>query len=186
MRLRRFWFIVKQRARVILSILAIYISLTGLVTFSLFILEESIQMATFGTWPAQEAKDWYLVREGCERIKDTNQALKFINNSLGWIQPLAFFAYRSYGKSTESYIAGLEAKIFANAPELFEGRKITASFTPQEVSDTPDGYVHVNRRVSFVSKERHPAGISNRIAGMVSVQGNKVVIKEPDEKSLDE
>ncbi|HOV88228.1 MAG TPA: hypothetical protein PLM79_17870 [Syntrophobacteraceae bacterium] len=181
MRLRRLWFIVKQRARVILSILAIYISVTGLVTFSLFITEESIQMATFGTWPAQEAKDWYLVREGCERIKDTNRALKLINNCLGWIQPLAFFAYRSYGKSTDSYVAGLEAKIFANAPEIFEGRKITASFTPQEVRDTPDGYMHTNRRVTFISKERLPAGVSCRITGLVSVEGNKVVIKEPDE-----
>jgi hypothetical protein len=180
MRLHRLCLIVKQRARVILSALAIYISVTGLVTFSLFILEESIQMATFGTWPAQEAKDWYLVRQGCERIKDTNQALKLINNCLGWIQPLAFYAYRSYGKATDTYVAGLEAKIFANAPELFDGRNITASFTPQEVHATPDGYAHVNRRVCFLSKERHSAGVACRITGVLSLEGGKVVITEPD------
>ena len=142
-------------------------------------------MATFGTWPAQEAKDWHLVHLGCERIKETNRALKLINNCLGWIQPLAFYAYGSYGKATDCYVAGLEAKIFANAPEVFDGRKITVSFTPQEVRETPDGYLHINRRLSFLSKEKRPAGASRQITGLVSVQGSKVLITEVDVKALE-
>jgi hypothetical protein len=174
------WAKITTKARVILSLLAVYISVTGLVTFSLFITEESIQMSVFGSWPAQDAKDWQTVHLAYRRIIDANKLLKTINYSIGWIQPLAFLGYRSYGQSTDVYIKGLEAKIFANAPELFDGREITVSFIPQEVRVTPDGYLHVNRRVSFLSKEKRPASVSCRITGLVSVQGNKVVITEAE------
>ncbi len=176
------WAKIRTKAKVILSILAVYISVTGLVTFSLFILEESIQLCVFGSWPAQDAKDWQTVHLAYRRIIDTNKLLKTINYSIGWIQPLAFLGYRSYGQSTDIYIKGLEAKIFANAPELFDGENLTVSFIPQEVRETADGYLHINHRVSFLSKERRPAGVSCRITGVVSAQGNKVVMKETDDK----
>jgi len=58
----------------------------------------------FGTWPAQDAKDWEVVRFGLERIKNVNSTLKTINYSLGWIQPLAFVSYKAYGEAAEVYI----------------------------------------------------------------------------------
>jgi hypothetical protein len=179
-RLHRIWMRITHKGKVVLSVLAVYISVTGLVTFSLFIVEESIQTAMFGTWQAIDAKDWRIVMFGADRIRDANQLLISVNYSFGWIQPLSFFAYRAYGQATDAYLQGLEAKIFANAPELFEGRKITASFTPREVSQTPDGYAHVNHRVCYLSKEKHPVGISRPIKGVLSLDGNRVVITEPD------
>jgi hypothetical protein len=127
---------IRRRGKAILSVLAIYISVTGLVTLSLFICEESIQWAMFGTWRAQDAKDWELVRFGCERMRDANTLMKTINYSLGWIQPLAFLAYRAFSESTDSYIWSLEARIFANAPEIFAGKTMTFAFTPQTVAET--------------------------------------------------
>ena len=173
------WAKIATKAKVFISILAVYISVTGLVTFSLFILEESVQTCMFGTWPAQDAKDWEVVRFGLERIKNTTVTLKVINYSLGWIQPLAFVAYKSYGEAADVYIAGLEAKLFANAPHLFEGKTVTVTFTPQVVAENPPGeYKHTNHNVTFLSKQRHPVGVSQRITGLVSVEGIQVKISE--------
>ncbi|MCK8600087.1 hypothetical protein [Desulfoferrobacter suflitae] len=167
---------IKSKAKVIVSTLAVYISTAGLVTFSLFILEESIQTAMFGTWPAQEAKDWAVVQFGCDRIRDANRALKLMNYTLGWIQPLAFLAYKSYGESTDIYIQGLEAKIFANAPELFAGRAVTFSFNPQSVTTSSEGFHHVNRRIHVVSPTKLQPGIQHRVTGRVTVAGNQLII----------
>jgi hypothetical protein len=182
-RIRRILLLMKHRAKVILSVLALYISFSGLVTFSLFILEESIQTAMFGTWPAQDAKDWEVVKFGCERIRDANWALKAVNYSLGWIQPLAFVAYRSYGKSTDIYIQGLEARIFANAPELFAGREMSFSFTPEAKRDSPEGTLHINRNLTFISRRSYPAGVRHRLTGTVSVDGNRIIIREAESPS---
>ena len=170
---------IERRGKAILSVLAIYISVTGLVTFSLFVLEESLQTAMFGTWPAQDAKDWELVRFGCDRMRDANRMLKAINYSLGWIQPVAFLAYKDFSKSADSYIQGLEARIFANAPEVFQGRTMTFAFTPQTVVETPEGlFVHVNHRLRFVSPVRLPVGRARRVTGSVSDEGDQVVVRE--------
>jgi len=62
-----------QRLKSFLSNVAVILSILGIITFSLFIFEEAIQMATFGTWPAQYAKDWDLVMEGADTIASINQ-----------------------------------------------------------------------------------------------------------------
>lgn len=172
------WARIRTKARVILSVLAVYISATGLVTFSLFITEESIQTSMFGTWQAISANDWSAAMLGYDCIRSANGLLKTVNNSLGWIQPLSFLAYRSYGNATDAYVRGLEARIFANAPELFENRTVTVSFVPREVHETSDGFVHVNRRIAFVSKQKRPSGAPIEITGVVSLQGGKVLIAE--------
>ncbi len=176
------WAKIRGKVKVFLSILAVYISATGLVTFSLFITEESIQTAMFGTWQAISANDWNAAKHGYDCIRAANRLLKSVNNCLGWIQPLSFLAYRSYGNSTDAYIHGLEARIFANAPELFNGQQVTVSFVPQDVRETHDGFLHTNRRVSFLSKDKRPTGVSCQVTGVISVNSNKVVITEADGK----
>jgi len=176
------WAKIRSRLKVFLSILAVYISATGLVTFSLFIAEESVQTSIFASWQAISANDWHAAKHAYDCIKRANSLLKTVNCGLGWIQPLSFLAYRSYGNSTDAYIHGLEARIFANAPELFNGQQVTVSFIPLEIRETPDGYLHVNRRMSFLSKEKRPAGLSCQITGVIAVYGNKVTIKEADDE----
>lgn len=163
-----------------LSVLAIYLSLAGLITFSLFILEESIQTAMFGTWPAQDAKDWELVQFGSERMREANTCLKTINYCFGWIQPLAFVSYRSFGKSVDLYIASLEARIFANAPELFHARTFSFAFTPQSVAPCPEGWLYTSGRVTVISAKRHPQGISCRISGEISLDESsaRIIVSE--------
>lgn len=168
----------KFKAKAVLSAFAIYISISGLVTFSLFIVEESIQTAMFASWPAQDAKDWHTVKFASERIKEANQLLRAINFSLGWIQPLAFLAYNSYARSTDVYINGMEAKIFANAPELFAGERVTITFFPQEVQQIAKGFLHINRNVCLISKTRYPPGSRIRVSGLVAVEDGRIIIEE--------
>lgn len=172
------WGKLKSRAKVFLSILAVYISATGLITFSLFITEESIQTAMFGTWQAIEGKDWETVKFGCERIKDATSLLKSLNYSIGWIQPFSFVAYRSYGQATDAYIQGLEARIFANAPELYDGKAVTFAFTPISVANGPEGYVHTSGKIAFISPTEHSRGMRKRVTGMVSVAGERIIVRE--------
>lgn len=165
-------------ARIALSCLALYLSATGLVTFSLFIIEESIQTSMFGTWQASDAGDWWTVKFAADRIGEANRLLQLINIGGGWIQPLSFLAYRSYGRATEAYLAGLEAKLLARAPELFAGRIVTVSFTALEARPTPSGYAYINRGLTVLSPVRYPPGIPRRLTGLVSIQGGRVVITE--------
>jgi len=158
MKPRRGRSIVTRRARIALSVLALYLSASGLVTFSLFIIEESIQTAMFGTWQASDAGDWWTVKFAADRISDANRLLRMINIAGGWIQPLSFLAYRSYGRATEAYLAALEAKLLAKAPELFVGRIVTVSFTALEARPVPSGYAHTNHRLTVLSPIRHPTG----------------------------
>ena len=180
MKPRRGRSIVTRRARIALSVLALYLSASGLVTFSLFIIEESIQSAMFGTWQASDAGDWWTVKFAADRISDANRLLRMINIAGGWIQPLSFLAYRSYGRATEAYLAALEAKLLAKAPELFVGRIVTVSFTALEARPVPSGYAHTNHRLTVLSPVRHPTGVPRRLTGLVSVQGSQVVITETD------
>ena len=81
-----------KRLKSFLSNIAFILSILGIVTFSLFILEEAVQVTIFGTWPAQNAKDWDLVLEGCDTM------------------------------ATDYYVQALRKKVLANAPECFEGK----------------------------------------------------------------
>ncbi len=90
-------------------------------------------MATFGTWPAQDAKRWDLVIRGADTIRATNRTLKIINYAVGWIQPIAFLAYRRYAISQDFYVDALLAKCFAHAPEMFIGRTIHVKFFIQRI-----------------------------------------------------
>jgi hypothetical protein len=161
----------RVKIRTVLTSLAVYISVTGLVTFSLFICEESVQTAMFGTWPAQDAGDWYTVKFGVERMKEANQLLKIINYSFGWIQPLAFVSYRAYGRSTDAYIAGCEAKLFAHAPTIFNGEDVTITFTPEDTRAD----LYINRRISVRTSSRLILGKPSRVQGRVAVNDDDTV-----------
>ncbi len=166
------------RIKAILSAFALYLSLSGLVTFSLFLLEESIQTAMFGTWPAQDAKDWITAKSGLSAITAATKALNTMNNALGWVQPLAWVAYHAYGRSSQVYIDGLQAKIFANAPELFDGETISVTFTPQAVTFSDGSYQCTNRAITVLSKSPCAPSVSFRMTGRVSVASGVTRITE--------
>jgi len=111
----------------------LYITVAGLITFSLFILEESFQTIMFGTWPAQDAKRWDIVKTGTDLMRTTTQTMRILNYTAGWIQPIAFISYRSYALSADYYVKALTAKVFANAPHLYNNENVDFIFTPRIV-----------------------------------------------------
>ena len=134
----------------ILRLLFAYIAICGLAMFPAFIFQEAIQVAIWGTWPAKKANNWGLVLTGCDLIKNINRGLKIINYSAGWVQPLAFFSYRSFSKATDYYIMGLEHQILAHAPEEFVGRTIEFEFVPLKIIQDKDGIKLMHNRIQIV------------------------------------
>jgi len=117
------------------------LTIMGIVTFSLFILEESLQTVMFGTWAAQDAGNWSLVLKGIDTNRKINETLKFMTKWFGWIQPFAWIAYASYGKSMDYYLDSLENKIMTKDPMLMDGRAIRIDFRPKAARKNEDGTV---------------------------------------------
>jgi len=136
-----------KKAKGVLGKIAIIISIMGLVTFSLFIMEEAFQTVMFGTWAAQDAKDWELVYDGTVTMYAINKTMKILNYCAGWIQPFAFFAYRSYGQAGDYYVKALRSKIFAHRPEIFVGKYVEFNFIPIKLEIEKDYFRLINGRI---------------------------------------
>lgn len=156
----------------ILAITMMILTVMGVVTFSLFILEEAFQTVMFGTWAAQDAQDWPTVKAGLDLMCRIQTTLKWVNYLTGWIQPLAFIAYGSYAKSAQYYIQALQAKTLAHAPELFIGEKITLSFTPRTQEIRADGSIlATNGKIQVVLPAGLPEG-AYRLSGRLEANAN--------------
>ncbi|MBW1928862.1 MAG: hypothetical protein JRJ13_06870 [Deltaproteobacteria bacterium] len=172
-----------QRLKSFLSNAAVVLSILGIITFSLFIFEEAIQMATFGTWPAQYAKDWDLVMEGADTIASINQSMKMVNYSVGWLQPLAFFSYRAYGKATDYYVASLRKKVLVNSPRCFVGRKVEFVFIPARIQPERQKVKLVNGNLSIIT-DSIPETQKVLVSGVVERDGDLLVIKADSVKPV--
>lgn len=155
--------------------IAIILSIMGLVTFSMFICEEAFQTAMFGTWPAQDAKDWAQVKRGCDIMEGANSAMKFINYGFGWIQPLALLSYYEYGKSASYYIESLRIKAFAHCPECFDGETILFHFKPNAMLDEWPR----NGRIVIMKEVPWKPGDIFRIKGKVMAGKDGLVMVSP-------
>ena len=164
------------RVKRFLSQLVIILSILGIITFSLFIFEESIQMATFGTWPAQDTGDWMLVLKGLDTISSINKAMKAVNYSVGWLQPFAFFSYRAFGKATDYYVESLKRKVFANSPECFLGRKVEFVFIPKRIEKEGSRVKLINGRICVLTSSI-PDTQKILVSGIIERKGNLLIVK---------
>ena len=123
------------------TLLMIYLATAGLVSFSLFILEEALQTAMFSTWAAKDAKDWQLVLEANRFFKETNRSMLKINKYFGWLNPFSYTAYDAYGSATQYIILSNESQIACFAPELLiQGQDVVTL----NLKIRSKGYDHVN------------------------------------------
>ena len=127
------------RFNLILKIFAVYAGLVGFVTFPLFILEESAQMATFGTWAAKNTGNPEHLLRGVEVIDLCNRMTIIINRTAGWIQPLSFYSYEYWVQGSQYYADSLRASILAQNPEVFLGKEVEFEFSPKAIEILPDG-----------------------------------------------
>ena len=140
--------------KTLLYAIAIYISVAGLITFSLFICEEAFQTVMFGTWPAKQVQQWHLVKSGSDLMERINHKSKIINTWFGWIQPVAYVAYNAYIESADYYIKSIRSEAFANEPGLFLGEQVSFEFTPLEITFADDGrFLAVNKKVGVLTSD---------------------------------
>jgi hypothetical protein len=164
------------RLKLWLMIIGAYLSISGLVTFALFIHEEAIQTVMFGTWPAKDVRQYEIVLTGTNLMRKINLSAKIINYSIGWIQPLAFFSYRAYAKATDYYILSTEAEAFAHAPHLFVGKQVSLNFVPNRIETLNDGkYLLTNGRIGVVH-DTMPQIKAQMITGILKEQGKYLII----------
>ena len=155
-----------------------YLALAGLITFSMFILEESSQTITFGIWPAKNARAWANVKRGLDLMENINTTLKIVNYSVGWVQPLAFISYRAYSEATDSFIESSIVEVLANEPELYLNRKIRIEFIPRSIESLEDGsFLATNGRLNARRSERPVIGQVIRVEGILKKIDGKLVIE---------
>jgi hypothetical protein len=133
----------------ILASIGILLSILGLVTFSQFIVEESIQTVMFGTWAAQDAEDWKTVKLGSDLIKKQTALLQKINKYFGWIQPLAWISYGEYAKSAKYYTGALDAKILAHEPSLYLDETVTINIVISKYTEH-EGFIQIHSPKIYV------------------------------------
>jgi len=161
-----------------LAIITVVLSLMGIVTFSLFILEESFQTIMFGTWPAQDANRWDIVLDGSDMMENVAHTMKWVNYSVGWIQPLAFISYGAYQKSAFFYVEGLRAKAFAHEPGLFVGRDVTIIGRPRTWRRlTPNAWVLEYGQVHVISREEPNGRNLQSLTGRLVLVGNTLFLE---------
>ena len=160
----------------VLKGLIAYMALVGLVTFPLFIMEESHQVLTFGTWPAQDAKRWDLVMTGTSMMEKNLIIMDRVNTYFGWIQPLAWLSYRAYHESAEFYTEALRAKVFAYAPELFVGEHVQFRFKPNSISTLEDGSYAASNGNVRVLYGSPPGMVMQDVKGVLMQDGNLLTI----------
>jgi hypothetical protein len=155
-----------------------YLALAGLITFSMFILEESLQTTTFGIWPAKNAKAWANVKRGLDLMDNINTTLKVINYSVGWFQPLAFISYRAYSEASDSFIEGSIAEVLANEPDLYVNCKVRVELVVKKIESLQDGtWLAIGGRVAAKVKSQPELGETLHVEGTLKKRNEKLVIE---------
>jgi hypothetical protein len=166
-----------ERFKLIIKGLFAYIGIAGLVTFSLFICQEASQTAMFGTWPAKDTKQWSLVLTGADLMARINFVEKCINYSVGWIQPLAFLAYRSHTQAVDYYVKVTHAEVFVREPSLMIGRHVEFHFKPRSIKILDDGRrMAVNRNIGVFVDDNYKLGIMF-VSGQATEWKEFIIIK---------
>ena len=167
----RAWSITKKVLQAFPKWFGLYLGLTGLITFNLFIMEEAFQTVMFSTWAAKDAKEWRLVKRSTETMEAFRTTLIVMNGLGGWMNPFCYVSYNAYAKSEREYIDALRAQVFANAPELFAGEKTTFSFIEQETEYEGDFMKLRNGALTVMTKTKKAV-----YTGKVTVDGDQIIV----------
>jgi len=117
------------KAKSILQAMLAYLTIIGVISFSLFIGQEACQMTSFGNFSASDTRRSDLMKQNLSTMSSILNGMVWINKPLIVLNPFQFWAYESYIKATRNYITTLEAEIFANEPILFIGEQVSTTFT---------------------------------------------------------
>jgi hypothetical protein len=147
----------------------------GIVTFPLFIMEEAVQMTTYGTWQASAAKDYRTLSRGLDLAERINSHTKTVNRWLGWLHPLNYISYQDWTAATDYWIEANRVKILALDPKVMEGRRLTITFTPDSTTDAGDHWQLKAGQVTVLTNHK-PESIPLSITGVVQPLPSGILI----------
>lgn len=134
----------------------IWLMLAGTVGFSLFILEESSQIATFSTFMSKTNQNHEYVLKAADCMYINNKIIHIVNYTVGWINPLSFISYKQYAQAQELYADMCIVHVLQNQPALLNGRTISIDFTPKEIVSTANHHVYRNGKIAMISDKLMP------------------------------
>jgi len=157
-----------------LKIIALYLAFAGVFGFTIFIMEEGIQLLSFANFSASDTRSYYLMKENLELMRSINGTLKTVNKYFLWLVPPQQVGYDKYAQATDQYIKTLEAEIMANEPGLYINQYVSIRFKYDSYTAAKNGlYVATNKRVKVILKQPPASGI---------IQVSGIVQPDPDRK----
>jgi len=154
---------------------ALYLAFAGVFGFTIFIMEEGIQLLSFANFSASDTRSYGLMKENLELMRNINGSLKAINKYFLWLIPPQQIGYTRYAQATDQYIKTLEAEIMANQPGLYANQYVSINFKHNSYSKAKNGlYIAKNKKVKVIMTQP-PESEFIHITGMA----------RPDPETLD-
>jgi hypothetical protein len=101
----------KDKLKKFLWIASIFVAYAGLIAFSCFIFEESLQLQSFTASMYVNSKDWNGLENHIKLMEKTQTVAEFWIKGFGWGNPIMWPAFLSYAESNKAYIESLKSRI---------------------------------------------------------------------------
>ena len=154
----------------------LYLSIIGLVSFSLFIMEEAIQSIQFANFSCGDTRRYDLMRSNIEQIAEINSHMRTLNKILRLIQPIQWWAYRDYSDNIDLYVQSMQAEILANQPEVYVDTYVDIWFYWKTIESQPNGSFLLKHRDIIVPIDKIPQEKPTRVSGFLMREKNKYII----------
>ncbi|MBF0231850.1 MAG: hypothetical protein HQK65_02270 [Desulfamplus sp.] len=122
--------------RRLLSVFYLYLAITGMFSFTAFIMEESLQMLTFSMFVVKDTQRWDIAYKNINIMTKINKNLDLITRYTLWLNPLQQIAYKDFVLATDGYLDAQTALVMANDPGLFTGQSVAISFYFKSITQT--------------------------------------------------
>jgi len=107
-------FLKKDKVKKILWVASILVAYAGLIGFTCFIFEETLQLQTFTAFIYTNSEDWNSLNNHIHFMEKTQNFAEFWVKGFGWGNPIMWPAFLSYLKSNEAYIEALKKQVEKN------------------------------------------------------------------------
>jgi hypothetical protein len=98
----------QEKIKKFLWIASIFVAYAGLIGFTCFIFEESLQLQSFTASIYINNQDWNGLEKHIQLMEKTQNFAEFWVKGFGWGNPIMWPAFLSYIKSNEAYIESLK------------------------------------------------------------------------------
>lgn len=134
-----------------LKVFYFYLAFVGIFGFALFISEEACQVIMWGSFAAQNANRYDLLKSNCKAIDKISQTSRWINNKFMWINPFQYWSYGAFLDGNQLYVNSIQALIMANEPGLYIGEIVNISFKYETYTAAQNGLSVVqNDRIKII------------------------------------